>query len=766
MAIIYEKKKRRQNHLLYTFITTILVCIVFLYMVSYIYNDAQEEAYEMLHLQTKQIKDDLNLQLLSDRENLVTMANFAAKLYSDGEGYDLMFESFKPIGLIENIGILNPDNTFVTKAGSVNLDGLISFAEEKEKGTYISGRVADLTNEGHELIRSAVPIIVNDETVGVLYGVIKLSVIGAKYEQMAKELDAQLFVYDKETGNLVIDTVHDELGNISFLEDRTYNEDYSYEQLISNDKGFLSFQSAYKKENLHMHYSTLDELGWMIAFGRYDSQVFNRTSTLTHVLFFTFILIVGIIALYVLILMSGEKRINVVTNCASEVRKELLQTVDGQNNIAGALELICKFARARSAMFFDTNGDDYNYIMPGYESEALSIEGKNYFKNELIHYATEIYKSSKATLNVLGIRPNKQLQTTNPEFYTFLKKYKISDVSFAAIMNNTNHITILGVTNAGNKKEAIMIAEKIAACFSMALHNKNYVNKTEIEATTDSLTGTYNRVEYKNDLLVLDEQKAEDFSCIYVDVNELHIRNNKYGHAAGDEMLVYIANTLRKVFYGHKVYRMGGDEFLVFCENTAPETVDKNIEEFLKQLKPKNYHVAIGIAYRKQNNYTEDVVNEAEQKMYEAKAEYYQNKEKQNATMQLNTEFVRAETGIPEIDTMLSVLKESYNGIYRVALDTDKAKRILMPAYLNYNEKEEHYSVLFSKYVEKSVHPDYQRAMLSFLNYDAIKHQLKEGKNPSVNYKKNDGEYVILSVYQLGENMTETSDTLWVFAKK
>ena len=35
-----------------------------------------------------------------------------------------------------------------------------------------------------------------------------------------------------------------------------------------------------------------------------------------------------------------------------------------------------------------------------------------------------------------------------------------------------------------------------------------------------------------------------------IDVNELHAVNNKYGHAAGDEMLLYIANTLKEVFYG------------------------------------------------------------------------------------------------------------------------------------------------------------------------------------------------------------------------
>ena len=227
MAIKYGKKQLIKNNILYTIIAAILLCIVFLTTVSYFYYAAEDEANENLRIQTKQIKDDMELQLLSGRENLATMANFAAKLYSDGENFDLMFNSFKPIGLIENVGILMPDNTFITKAGTLNLNGQISFDEEAAKGEYISGRVKDLTRDNYEIIRSAVPIKVNGNTVGILYGVIKLYVLENKYSNMAKELDAQLFVHDKETGNLVIDTIHDKLGNISFLENREYRDGYS-----------------------------------------------------------------------------------------------------------------------------------------------------------------------------------------------------------------------------------------------------------------------------------------------------------------------------------------------------------------------------------------------------------------------------------------------------------------------------------------------------------------------------------------------------------
>ena len=766
MAIKFGKRKYKQHYVLYTMVTAVLLCAVFVVMVGHLYGKAEAEAYENLHVQTKQIKDDISLQLLSDRENLATMANFAAKLYSDGESYNLMFDSFKSIGLIENIGILTPENVFVTKAGSIDLNGAISFEEEKQKGAYISGRVKDLTKADYEIIRSAVPINVKNNTVGILYGVIKLDKIGERYSKMAKELDAQLFVYDKETGNLVIDNVHKTLGNISFLKDRKYNGNYSYEQMATTDKGFTSFLSAYRDENAYLHYSTVDGLNWMIAVARYDTQVFASTRELTNILMIVFLAMLGIIVIYILTLITSERQINSITTCASDIRKILLETSSRQNNMVEALRMICNFAHSRSAAFFDTDGEECNYTTPENKENILPEKERQYFRSELFRYAAEYHRISGTAVNIFCIKPNKHLRKTNPEFYAFLKEYKINEISFSATVNSSNHITVLAAINSKHGKQVRTLAEKISACFSMALYNKNYLNKTKLVATTDSLTGALNRVSYKSDLVVFDEEKALDFSCIYVDVNELHLINNTYGHAAGDEMLVYIANTLKEVFYGHKVYRMGGDEFLVFCENTAQDAVKKSIEIFTEQLQPRNYHVAIGFSFRTQNTDTEEMVKEAEVRMYEAKAQYYQNKEQQSVALQSNNEYIQAQTGILEIDTMLSVLKESYNGIYRVSLDTDKARRILMPAYLNYNENEEHFSALFSKYVSESVDPDYHRAVMSFLNYEAIKHQLLENKTPKIAYKKQNGETVVLSVYKLCDHSDTVSDTLWVFAKK
>lgn len=767
MALRYKSKKHKQSIILYTVVTALLLFIIFLSIVAYFYNSADEAAFENLHLQTKHIKDDLQLQIRSDRENLQTMANFASELNSDGEDYHVMLESFKAIGLIDNIGVLNPDNTFTTKVGKLDLDGKIDFNEEAKKGSYISGIVKDLTRENYEIIRCAVPIKVENQTVGILYGVIKLDKINQRYKSLADELSAQLFVYDAD-GNFVIDSVGDEMINISQLEDRSYVGEYSFEKMIndSDKKGFTSFISAYSGERLYLHYSPLEELGWQIMLARPESLVFAQTHEIAVFLTATFVVMAVIIVLYVLIMMNRERRRNSVIEQASLSRKLLLEINQQQGNISQALGVIQDFSKARSTIFFDSDGEDYFSICPEFKSRLLMNDDRKYFQGELLRYADELHQITGKTLNIMRIVPNHHLVKTNKPLYDFFKRHSIKEVSFAAVIDKNNYVCILGVVNPKRTNRARSLIEDIAVCFSIAIYNKNHLNRTETAAITDALTGVSNRVKFKTDVLVFDKEKPGMFSCIYIDVNELHLHNNKYGHAAGDQMLLFIANTLKDVFYAHNIYRMGGDEFLVFVKGKEQQTVKDLIDKFLDLLKTTSYNVAIGLSYRTINVNTEEMVREAEVRMYEAKASYYQNKELKSVAKTKDKEYIQIKTGIIEIDSMLSVLKDHYSGIYKVDLDLDIAKRVLMPAYLGYSENEEHFSRLLGKYIDETVDSEFQRAIESFMNYDALKKLLLEGKIPRITYKKTNSESVILSVYKLSEKQDDVSQTLWVFEKE
>lgn len=69
--------------------------------------------------------------------------------------------------------------------------------------------------------------------------------------------------------------------------------------------------------------------------------------------------------------------------------------------------------------------------------------------------------------------------------------------------------------------------------------------------------------------------------CVYLDVDNFKLVNDIYGHAKGDQLLIFIAELLTRVFCGQMVVRMGGDEFVVLCDGGMPAA---SVEEKLPYL--------------------------------------------------------------------------------------------------------------------------------------------------------------------------------------
>ncbi|MBQ8208097.1 MAG: GGDEF domain-containing protein, partial [Clostridia bacterium] len=659
-TISWSKKIR--SRIIYTIIVAVLLVMFFVSMINYIYKDAERDGFNNLHVETKEIKEAIELQMISDRENLLTMANFAAKLHSYGESYDVLLKSFEAIGLIGNIGILLPDNTFLTEIGPFYPSkDIIDFEEEKLLGEYISGIVNDITNPQKEVVRNVVPIIHENETVAILYGVIKIETISERYLSKAEEIRAQLYVIERGNGNLIINTHPDKFPNISSLSSRVFKKEFSYEQLKNDiDKGksgFSSFESNFTDDTLYIHYSPLEISDWQIMLAAPESNVFSEARNAGSNLLLMFLSIIIIMTAYLLLMFEAEQKQSKLNSVASGIRKRLLEINQQTGSIRDALENISKFAHSRSAFFVDTDGEDYNYIAPSLSDKLLTGTDRKYFVAKLLHHSFKDKKNINIpTVNVLRLVANTELRRNDADFFDFLRDHGIKQISFAGIANKNNHISILGVINSKKNSGVRSLLAEIAVCFSMAIYNKKYLNKTEAIAVTDSLTGLSNRLAYKKEIARQDEKMSDELSCIYIDVNELHIINNKYGHSTGDGMLLFIASTLKEVFEKGHVFRIGGDEFLVFTENTPKETVEELIVELDKKIQAMDYHVSIGMSFRNKNIDTESLVIEAEKRMYEAKAEYYQKKDRSIISKSTTVAVDHIKTGIREFDALLSIL--------------------------------------------------------------------------------------------------------------
>ncbi|MDP9053539.1 MAG: EAL domain-containing protein [Acidobacteriota bacterium] len=160
----------------------------------------------------------------------------------------------------------------------------------------------------------------------------------------------------------------------------------------------------------------------------------------------------------------------------------------------------------------------------------------------------------------------------------------------------------------------------------------------------DTLTELPNRIYFteklENALAAKTNPDAMAFAVLFVDLDRFKVVNDSLGHAAGDQLLVGVAQRLcssvrgqglagRLVGSSSTVARLGGDEFAILVEGIR--TSDDAVvvaERILKHLAPAFFldgrqvfaNASIGVAMGSSGNTPEDLLRNADTAMYHAKA--------------------------------------------------------------------------------------------------------------------------------------------------
>lgn len=169
-----------------------------------------------------------------------------------------------------------------------------------------------------------------------------------------------------------------------------------------------------------------------------------------------------------------------------------------------------------------------------------------------------------------------------------------------------------------------------------------------LESETDTLTGLLNRRTFDQNIgKIIAERTAPDHPVsiqrkshqarrkggaaeshwlAIIDIDHFKQVNDVFGHLYGDEVLLLLARCMRKVFrQKDKLFRFGGEEFVVVLDRTSLKNAQEVLERFRKTIENYDFPqigrvtVSIGFVCLAKDEVPSVIVGHADQALYYAK---------------------------------------------------------------------------------------------------------------------------------------------------
>lgn len=242
-----------------------------------------------------------------------------------------------------------------------------------------------------------------------------------------------------------------------------------------------------------------------------------------------------------------------------------------------------------------------------YESDGLS---------KIINLLKEIYETTEVEL------------IQNPKECPSDAKY--SEFSYLPIIIDGKMVSCFKI-----KPKQESFATLWDECFSKIL-SEMYSNIVKYEriANYDVATNLLNRNAYERFVSDFNSKEYQSLGCVYIDINDLCVINNNHGHKVGDDVIKKVASLLQEAFgniKGAKIFRTGGDEFVVLIPDVGEQILNDQIESVKKSLVigvegtceevPISISIGTSIAYSPID--INQVIGEADDNMYKDKKAYH-----------------------------------------------------------------------------------------------------------------------------------------------
>ena len=281
----------------------------------------------------------------------------------------------------------------------------------------------------------------------------------------------------------------------------------------------------------------------------------------------------------------------------------------------------------------------------------------------------------------------------------------------------------------------------------------------------DSLTGLLNHNAYDSDVEQLRSADIGAVVCVYADMIGLHEVNNHLGHKQGNRMLCEFADAARAFFGDDRLYRIGGDEFVIISSAHTEAQTRKQLNYMRERLHTQGCEISVGVASSESTSDLPKIIEQAENEMRREKKEYYVRGGSKRQLRGLNKKLEDILVRNQDMESLLRHLNGRYSIACMVNLRTDSQRAIMVPDYFQkmLDAHDGSFKSALHDYCERLVAPFCKDSFSLLMDYDFIHARVESVGVLQYGYTRNDGEKFLLTIFA---DRRSKDETMWVFSKE
>ncbi len=403
---IKEKSKLREKNVIAALVVILVTTVVMVLSYFRINTLTERRSLERTQEIMKSVTNDISSKINRDSQLLSSVADvLAIENDFEPENVQPIMEQYNKLTPTTDIFLLLPDDILISPKNISpetisDVSGKISFETEIEKGEIITGRTESIFNDGRLVIRHYMPVVKNGETVAMLFSSTDLASLpkSLNLDDMYYNNEACFYIVDRNTGDFLMDTFHNSLGNLKDFMYRKVkkgdSEDEFRSKLLAGQSGITVFKSTTIDEYLYLYYEPMkvvedEESGmkkpenWTICMSVPEREIFANVHNIRKVCIF--LLLTEAVVMIVYLMWT-------IHNASSTLEKAVLE------------ERLIKAENAERAktMFLSNMSHDIRTPMNaiiGYTTlAATNIDNKERVKD----YLSKILSSSNHLLSLIN----------------------------------------------------------------------------------------------------------------------------------------------------------------------------------------------------------------------------------------------------------------------------------------------------------------------------------------------------------------------------